>query len=103
MRRLSSEGEERERVIPKISDTTAYRTNCEAIDRLIGECRYPYIVAWGKFLGFAPATVIEYVQQAEADNAPAEAIQKIEDEWILVSSIQNEINRKRVLELATPR
>lgn len=96
----SSEGEKCERVIPSISDTAAYEANCEAIDRLIGKCPYPYIVAWGKFLGFSPEVVKEYVEQAIADNAPAEAVQKLEDGWMLLSSIKNEGNRSRVTSLA---
>lgn len=94
------DGDKRERVIPNISDVSAYRANCDAIDRLIGECRYPYIVAWGKFLGFTPETVREYVQKAEADKAPTEAIQKLDDEWLVLSNINNETNRRRVMELA---
>ena len=88
------------RMIPSISDTAAYKANCEAIDRLVGECRYPYIVAWGKFLGLAPETVKEYLVTAEADKAPTEAIQKFDDEWMLLSTIRNESNRRRVIELA---
>lgn len=38
---------------------------------------------------------MEYLQKAEADNAPAEAIQKVEDTWMLLSSIKNESNRRR--------
>lgn len=90
----------RERVIRRISDPGANEANCDAIDRLIGECRHPYIVAWGKFLGFAPETVKEYIQKAEAENAPVEAVQKLDDEWILLSSIKDEVNRSRVANLA---
>lgn len=100
MQRSLPDGHKRERAIPRISDTVAYKTNCEAIDRLIGECGYPYIVAWGKFLGFAPETVMEYVQQAEADKAPTDAIQKFEDQWMLLSAIRSDSNRRRVTELA---
>jgi hypothetical protein len=103
MQRSSPEGQKRERVIPSVSDAAAYEANCDAIDRLVGECQYPYIVAWGKFLGFSPETVKEYVEQAEADNAPAEAIQKSDDKWMLLSSVKNESNRKRVMELAATR
>lgn len=97
-----SEAQERERLISSVSDRTAWSANCEAIDRLTHESRYPYIVAWGKFLGFAPETVHECLQKAEADNAPPEAIQKIDGEWLLLSSIQNDGNRRRVVALARP-
>lgn len=100
MQNRPSEGQERQRVIRSISDAAAYKANCEAIDRLVGKCGYPYIVAWGKFLGFTPETVHEYVRQAEVDNAPMEAIQKLDDGWSVVSSIKNETNRRRVMELA---
>lgn len=92
-----------DRMIPSVSDEAARKANDEAIDRLVGECRYPYIVAWGKFLGFTPEAVQEYVREAEANDAPPDAIQKIDGEWLTVTGIRNETNRKRVLELANSR
>ncbi|HVU47240.1 MAG TPA: hypothetical protein VFE62_00280 [Gemmataceae bacterium] len=91
---------ERDRAIPCISDAVAFEANCDAIDQLVGECRYPYIVAWGKFLGFTPETVREHVQNAEVDDAPMDAIQKCDGEWLLLSTIKNDTNRKRVVELS---
>ena len=98
----AAEAQTFERVIPSRSDRAAYEANMAAIDRLIGQCRYPYIVAWGKFLGFTPQAVQEYVQDAEADNAPAESIQKFDDGWSVLSDIVNETNRQRVMALAKP-
>lgn len=98
----STEAQRPERVIPSRSDRAAYEANMAAIDRLIGACRWPYIVAWGKFLGFTPETVQEYVEEAEADNAPAESIQKFDDGWSELSDIVNETNRRRVMALAKP-
>ncbi len=43
-----------ETLIPKQSDTAANRANVLSIDRAVGESRYVFIVAWGKFLGSHP-------------------------------------------------
>lgn len=94
------DGELRERVIPCSTDRAAWKANCEAINQVVGECRYPYIISWGKFLGFAPEAVMEQLEKAELDEAPFDAIQKVDDEWMLLSSIKNDTNRRRVMELA---
>jgi hypothetical protein len=83
-------------LIPSISDQVAYRQNMEAIDRAVGATAYPYIVAWGKWLGFTPATVLGYLEQAEADGAPLDATQKIDGVWLRLDDIMNDTNRKRV-------
>jgi hypothetical protein len=93
--------EKRERMVEKLSAPGAFKANCEAIDRLIGDCPYPYIVAWGKFLGFLPYVVQEYVEKAIADNAPTDAIQKFDDGWSTLDDINNETNRSRIIELAS--
>jgi hypothetical protein len=41
-------------VIPRIAANVADAANIAAIDRLISTTRFPYIVAWGKWLGFTP-------------------------------------------------
>jgi hypothetical protein len=46
--------------------------------------------------------VQEYVQKAEAEDAPAESIQKFDDGWSVLSDIVNETNRRRVMALAKP-
>ena len=87
-------------VIPSTADHEAFRANAEAIDRQVRTDRYFYIIAWGKWLGFTPQTVERYVRTAEFDDAPVDAVQKIDDEWIRLGDIANEANRKRVEEIA---
>ena len=87
-------------VIPRISDRAANAANMAAIDEFVRTGKYNHIVAWGKWLGFTPQTVQKHVEQAEAENAPEDAIQKIDGKWDLVGDIANETNRKWVNELA---
>lgn len=87
-------------VIPSTSDRAAFAANMAAIDELVRTRKYYHIVAWGKWLGFTPQTVQKYVDQAEAENAPDDVIQKIDGHWHRVGDIANESNRKRVNELA---
>ena len=68
-------------VIPSISDPAANEANIAAIDKLVKTRKYHHIVAWGKWLGFSPQTVQQSVEQAEADQAPEDAIQKIDRRW----------------------
>ncbi|QDT54295.1 hypothetical protein Pan44_23230 [Caulifigura coniformis] len=89
-------------VIPRLTDAAANAANCLAIDREAGDTRYRHIVAWGKFLGFTPATVRRELDRAEAENAPTNAIQRFDDGWHTVDTIANEANRARVEELARP-
>lgn len=86
--------------IPNLSDRKANAANIAAIDSLVQTQKYPYIVAWGKWLGFKPETVLKIVRAAEVDNAPENAIQKIDDRWTTLDDIQNETNRQRVIDLA---
>ena len=72
----------------------------DAIDTAVQATRYTYIVAWGKWLGFTPATVLDYLAQAEADGAPLDSTQKIDGIWLGLDDIANETNRKRVEALA---
>ena len=88
------------RVIRDMSDEAVNQANVKGIDTLVKTQKYRHIVAWGKFLGFTPATVLEYVRQAEADNAPADVIQQIDGKWLRLEDIKNETNRHRVSELA---
>lgn len=87
-------------VIPSMSDRTAAAANSAAIDRLIRTPKYVYIIAWGKWLGFTPETVQKSVVEAEADDAPAEALQKIDGRWLFLGDIVNDENRSRVEALA---
>lgn len=87
-------------VIPSMADAAANQANIAEIDRLVKTDKYIHVVAWGKFLGFTPATVLKYVQEAETDGAPADAIQKIEGRWLTLDDITNDSNRKRVEEIA---
>src|SRR5689334_8664917 len=82
-------------VIPSIADLAANNANMAAIDRLVATRTYHHIVAWGKWLGFTPDTVRNLVQEAEADGAPANAIQKIDGKWLTSGDIQNEGNRSK--------
>ena len=87
-------------LIPSISDKVAYAANMAEIDKLVAPGKFRHVVAWGKWLGFTPETVLKSVELAEADNAPEDSIQKIEGRWVRVSDIVNEANRMRVDELA---
>jgi hypothetical protein len=88
-------------VIKRISDKAAYEANMAAISTLVRTQKYHHIVAWGKFLGFTPETVKKSVSEAEAENAPADAIQKIDGRWRCLADIENESNRQRVNDIAT--
>jgi hypothetical protein len=87
-------------VIPRIADEAANSANMAEIDRLVSTQKYRHIVAWGKWLGFTPVAVLQIVREAEADNAPPDAIQKIDGRWLRLEDIANETNRRRVEELA---
>ncbi len=87
-------------VIPRMADNAANDANNAAIDRLVTTHKYLYIVAWGKFLGFTPETVRKYLIEAEAENAPDDAIQKTQGKWLCLADIENEENRQRVRNLA---
>lgn len=87
-------------VIPSISDKTADSANLAAIDSQVQTCRFPFIVAWGKWLGFTPKSVLQTMAQAEADNAPPTVIQKIDDKWLTLDDIENDTNRRHVEQIA---
>ena len=87
-------------VIASTADRNAYSVNCLAIDNLVKTKRFRYIVAWGKWLGFTPDAVQKSVREAEAENAPSDAIQKIGTRWLVLDDIVNETNRKMVVDLA---
>lgn len=88
--------------IPRMADRAANDANIAAIDRLCRTQKYRHIVAWGKFLGLTPTTICSSLEQAEADNAPVDAIQKVGGAWLCLGDIVNETNRKAVGDLATP-
>jgi hypothetical protein len=85
-----------ERLIPSTADLIAFERNCKEIDLLVQPGKYPYIVAWGKWLGFKPVCVKNYLIQAEEDGAPQDSIQKIDGEWSRIGDVVNETNRYRV-------
>ena len=87
-------------VIPSITDKTADAANLAAIDSLVKALNHPYVVAWGKWLGFTPTAVQQSVSEAEADNAPHKAIQKIDGRWLTLEDINNDQNRRTVEEIA---
>ena len=87
-------------VIPQISDARAHAANQTAIDRFVHTDRFHHIIAWGKWLGFTPQTVLKAVKDAEADDAPWDAIQKIDGRWLRLDDITNEENRRQVEEIA---
>ena len=87
-------------LIPRVADKVANDANIASIDRLVKTPKYHHIVAWGKWLGFTPETVCKHIQEAEADSAPADAIQKIDGQWLRLADIANETNRRRVEEIA---
>lgn len=90
-------------VIPSTADLAANAANMAEIDKFVDTRGYRHIVAWGKFLGFTPATVKGLVTEAEIDNAPNDSIQKINGRWLRLDDIVNESNRRRVDELAITR
>jgi hypothetical protein len=87
-------------VIPSISDPVADSANLAAIDSTIKSTRYSYIVAWGKWLGFTPASIKESIAQAEADDASPDVIQKIDGEWLTLDDIVSQSNRTVVEAIA---
>jgi len=87
-------------VIPSIGDRAADAANLAAIDLQGAITRYRYIVAWGKWLGFTPASIQASIALAETDNAPVDAIQKIEGEWLTLDDIANQSNRRTVENIA---
>src|SRR5688572_12544131 len=78
------------RVIPQQADAAANANNIAAIDRVSGHTAYRHIVAWGKFLGFTPETVLREIALAERENAPVDAIQKLDGRWHTVADIAND-------------
>lgn len=89
-----------QRIIPNMADKSANDANIAAIDRLVRTEKYHHILAWGKFLGFTPATISSILLEAETDKAPENAIQKVDGKWLTVDDIENESNRLRVNGLA---
>ncbi|WP_459556770.1 hypothetical protein [Lacunimicrobium album] len=87
-------------VIPSITDTVANAANMAAIDLLVVTRKYRHIVAWGKWLGITPQTVLKTIELAEKEDAPEDSIQKIDGRWLRVVDIVNQTNRNRVDELA---
>lgn len=87
-------------VIPRLSDELAKEANLAAIDRLASTDKYHHIVAWGKWLGFTPSTVVESIRLAEAENPPADVVQKVDGKWVRLGDVANESNRQRVDEIA---
>jgi hypothetical protein len=89
-----------DRLIPDTADREAYRANAEAIDSLVKAERHRFVVAWGKWLGFTPEEVQDHVAEAEADNAPHNAIQKMDGAWLTTDEIRNGDNLRKVTDIA---
>jgi hypothetical protein len=87
-------------VIPSISDPAANAANIAGINRLVSPGTYRHIVAWGKWLGFTPETVLQQVREAETDHAPVDSIQKIDGKWLRLDDIESKSNRQAVDALA---
>ena len=87
-------------VIASMADRVANQANMSAIDRMVTIKKYAYIIAWGKWLGFTPETVQKSVTEAQADDAPLDAIQKINGKWLRVDDVINDTNRSQVMALA---
>lgn len=87
-------------IIPFLSETAAYEENMAAIDRTIKTEKYHHIIAWGKWLDFTPDSVRNLIEVAILDDAPADAIQKIDGVWLRLRDIVNGSNRNHVDYLA---
>ena len=88
------------KAISSINDNVRTAVDLEVIDRLVVPGKYRHIVAWGKWLGINPQTVLKSVELAEKEDAPNDSIQKIDGSWLRVVDIVNQANRNRVNELA---
>ncbi len=71
------------------------------IDNVVKTQKYHHIVAWAKWLGFTPESARKIIEEAQLDDAPADAIQKVDGRWLCLGDINNESNRNRVDNLAT--
>lgn len=85
--------------IPSTSDESDFAINAVAIDSLVGQTKYQHIVAWGKWLGFTPETVLKHIELAEKEQAPLDAVQKLDGVWTRIGDVVNDTNRARVLEI----
>lgn len=86
--------------MPRISDRAAYEANIVAIDNVAKTQKYYHIIAWAKWLGFIPETARKILEEAQLDDAPPDALQKVDGRWLCLGDINNESNRNRVDNLA---
>ncbi len=78
----------------------ATAANNAGINAIATSATHPYIAAWGKLLGFTPATVENELRLAAQDNAPADAVQRIGGKWTTLADIRSEATRQQVIALA---
>ena len=64
-------------VIPSVSDMVANTENMDAIDRLVVCGKHRHIVAWGKWLGFTPQTVLKSVELVKQKAHPKTRSRKL--------------------------
>lgn len=51
--------------------------------------KYPYIRAWGEWMGSYDYYIVQQTELAQRENAPATAIYKGEEGWKTVEDVQN--------------
>lgn len=61
-------------------------------DQLKRYREFPYIAAWGSFLGSEPYYIIQQIREARYDNAPKNSIYKdtTTDEWVTFDDCRNQ-------------
>ncbi len=65
---------------------------------------YPYIQAWGEYIGYSQKLIDAEKQLARSDNAPWDATSKDLKTgiWMVADLIENDHTRKRIRELVKP-
>lgn len=76
-----------ERMMPKQEKQAQYKVT------------YPYIRAWGEYMGSMSYYINDERRRAEQDNAPATALhRKTDGSWFTLEEIQSEALRRRLQE-----
>lgn len=55
---------------------------------------YPYIRAWGEYLGSLPSNINLLVEEAQEDGAPHDAYTKLDGQWLTVDELAHPQARK---------